>query len=74
MINRWTTKMNGGEGYITTKISQRRGIEKKGEKKKRKMIAVLRTLESSRRETLKNQEGEFILGPSPRIKIGRAHV
>ena len=54
---------------MTTKISQRRGIEKKGEKKKRKMIAVLRTLESSRRETLKNKEGEFILEPSPRINF-----
>ena len=32
MINRWTAKMNGGEGYITTEISQRK------EKKKRKEI------------------------------------
>ena len=69
MNNKYRRRMNGGEGYITTKISQRRGIEKKGEKKKRKMIAVLRTLESSRIETLKNQEGEFILGPSPRINF-----
>ena len=25
MINRWTVKMNGVEGYITIEVSQRRG-------------------------------------------------
>ena len=67
IINRWMAKMNGGEGYITTEILQRRGTKEKGEKKERKTIVVLRTLEGSRRETPKNQEGELILGPSPRI-------
>ena len=33
MINRWTVKMNGVEGYITIEILQGRG-EKEEEKKK----------------------------------------
>ena len=32
MINRWTAKMNGGEGYITIEISQRG----EGEREKKK--------------------------------------
>ena len=34
MINRWTARMNGGEGYITTNISQR--MEKRKGRKRRK--------------------------------------
>ena len=57
MINRWTVKMNGAEGYITTEISQERGT-----------ITVLRTPESSVHETSENwEEEEFILGLSLRI-------
>ena len=58
MINRWTVKMNGAEGYITTEISQEKGT-----------IAVLRTPESSCREASENweEEEEFILGLSLRI-------
>ena len=57
MINRWTVKMNGAEGYITTEISQERGT-----------IAVLRTPESSGHEASENwEEEEFILKLSPRI-------
>ena len=44
MINRWTVKMNGVEGYITIEISQERGVT----------IAVLRTPESSGREASEN--------------------
>ena len=69
MINRWTVKMNGGEGYITTEISQERGTEER-RRKRRKTIAVLRTPESSGREASENrEEEEFILGLSPRIKF-----
>ena len=58
MINRWTVKMNGVEGYITIEVSQGGGI------------AVRRTLESSNREVPKNrEEEESILGHSPRISI-----
>ena len=57
MINRWTVKMNGAEGYITTEISQGR-----------EAITVLRTPESSGYEASENwEEEEFILGLSPRI-------
>ena len=60
MINRWTVKMNGVEGYITIKVSQRGGWT----------IAVLKTLESSDREAPENQEEEeFILGHNPRISL-----
>ena len=60
MINRWTIKMNGVEGYITIEISQRGG----------RKIAVLRTLESSNREALENwEEEEFILERNPRISF-----
>ena len=52
--------MNGVEGYITIEVSQRGG----------RMIAVLRTLESSDSEALENrEEEEFILGHNPRISI-----
>ena len=62
LINRWTVKMNGVEGYITIEISQR-WEGKKG-------IAVLRTLESSDSEAPENrEEEEFILGRNPRISI-----
>ena len=43
MINRWTVKMNGVEGYITTEISQESGRN-----------TVLRTPESSGREASEN--------------------
>ena len=60
MINRWTVKMNGVEGYITIEVSQRGG----------RKIAVLRTLESSDREATENrEEEEFILGHNPRISL-----
>ena len=69
MINRWTVKMNGGERYITTKISQERRMEER-RRKRRKTIAVLRTPESSRHEALENrEEEEFIFGHNPRISI-----
>ena len=59
MINRWTVKMNGAEGYITTEISQGR-----------EAITVLRTSESSGYEASENwEEEEFILGLSPRINF-----
>ena len=47
IINRWMAKMNGGEGYITTEISQKGGgtEKEKGRKKERKTIVVLRTPE-----------------------------
>ena len=62
-------KMNKGEGYITTEISQRRG-DRKRRRKKRKTVAVLRTPESSGREASENQEEEeFILGLSSRINF-----
>ena len=62
MINRWTVKTNGVEGYITIEVSQR-WEGKKG-------IAVLRTLESSDSEAPENrEEEEFILGRNPRISI-----
>ena len=52
--------MNGVEGYITIEVSQRGG----------RMIAVLRTLESSDSEALENrEEEEFILELSPRINL-----
>ena len=35
MINRWTARMNGGEGYITTEISQKRGTEKREEERRK---------------------------------------
>ena len=57
MINKWTVKMNGAEGYITTEISQEKGT-----------ITVLWTPESSGHEALEiREEEEFILGLSPRI-------
>ena len=57
MINRWTVKMNGVEGYITTEISQ-----------ERRTMTVLSTPESSGREESENwEEEEFILRLSPRI-------
>ena len=39
IINRWTARMNGGEGYITTEILQ----GGRDRKRKRKTIVVLRT-------------------------------
>ena len=33
MINRWTVKMNGKEGYITTEISRERDGRKEEKKK-----------------------------------------
>ena len=33
MNNRWTVKMNGGEGYITTEISRERDGRKEEKKK-----------------------------------------
>ena len=69
IINRWTVKMNGREGYITTEISQERGTEER-RRKRRKTIAVLRTPESSRHEALENrEEEEFILRLSPMINF-----
>ena len=60
MINRWTVKMNGVEGYITIEVSQR------GDQ----TIAILRTLESPDREVTENrEEEEFILGHNPRISF-----
>ena len=60
MINRWTVKMNGVEGYITIEVSQRRG----------QTIAVLRTLESSESEAPENrEEEEFIIRHNPRISL-----
>ena len=60
MINRWTVKMNGVEGYITIEVSQR------GDQ----TIAILRTLESPDREVTENrEEEEFILGHNPRISL-----
>ena len=54
MINRWTVKMNGAGGYITTEISQER--------------TVRRTAKSSGCEASESwKEEEFILGLSPRI-------
>ena len=64
--------MNGGERYITTEISQRRGdTEKQRERERgRKTVAVLRTPKNSRREAQKNrEEEELILGQSPRINL-----
>ena len=53
MINRWTVKMNGAGGYITTEISQER--------------TVWRTAKSSGREASESwEEEEFILELSPR--------
>ena len=52
--------MNGVERYITIEVSQRGG----------RMIAVLRTLESSDSEALENrEEEEFILRHNPRISL-----
>ena len=57
MINRWTVKMNGAGLFITTEISQERGVQR----------IVRRTAESSGREVLENwEEEEFILGLSRR--------
>ena len=53
MINRWSVKMNGARGYITTEISQEKGVRK--------------IVESSGREASENwEEKEFILGLNPR--------
>ena len=54
MINKWTAKMNGGEGYITTEISQRGETEKRERERGRKIVAVLRTPKNSHREASKN--------------------
>ena len=35
MINRWTARMNGGKGYITTEISQKKGTEKREEERRK---------------------------------------
>ena len=60
MINRWTIKMNGVEGYITIEVSQRASWK----------IAVWRILESSDDEVSENREvEEFILGHNPRISL-----
>ena len=65
--------MNGGKGYITTKISQRtqKNIEREREREReRKTVAVLRTPKNSRREAPRNrEEEELILGQSPRINF-----
>ena len=63
--------MNGGEGYITTKISQRNGRDRKTKRERgRKTITILRTPKNSRREAPKNkEEEELILGLSPRINF-----
>ena len=65
--------MNGGERYITTEISQRRGdTEKQRERERgRKTVVVLRTPKNSRREAQKNreEEEELILGQNPRINF-----
>ena len=63
--------MNGGEGYITTEISQRNGRDRKTERERgRKTVAVLRTPKNSRCEVKKNrEEEELILRQSSRIKF-----
>ena len=66
--------MDGQDGwrrrvYNNRDLTKEGDQKKRGRKKKRKTLAVLRTPESSRRETLKNKEGEFILGPSSRINF-----
>ena len=55
IINRWTAKMKGAEGYITREISRRRGM------------GVRKTPESSSRESIRGEEEELILERSPRI-------
>ena len=55
--------------YNNRDLTKEGDRKKRGRKKKRKTIAVLRTPESFCRETLKNKEGEFILEPSPRINF-----
>ena len=55
--------------YNNRDLTERGEIEKR-RGKRRKTVAVLRTPESSRRETPKNREvEEFILEPSPRINF-----
>ena len=71
MANKCRRKMNGGEGYITTKISQRNGRDRKTKRERgRKTITILRTPKNSCREAPKNkEEEELILGQSPRINF-----
>ena len=67
MTNKCRRRMNGGEGYITTEILQRRGDTKKQRERERgrKTVAVLTTPKNSRREAQKNrEEEELILGQS----------
>ena len=65
IINKWTAKINKRRIYIG-----KCPLGEKGDRKKRKTVAVLRTSESSRREAPKNrEEEEFILGQSPRINF-----
>ena len=65
IINKWTAKINKRRIYNEKCLSR-----EKRDKKRRKTVAVLRTLESSRREAPKNrEEEEFILGQSPRINF-----
>ena len=63
--------MSGGEEYITTEISQRKGRDRKTERERgRKTVAVLKTPKNSLREVPKNgEEEELILGQSMRINF-----
>ena len=58
MINRWTAKMNGREGYITTEISQR-GKEKKQKEKEEgrwlQFLGLLKTLVAKHQRTEKKK-------------------
>ena len=69
IINKWTAKINKRRIYNGKCPPGERG-DRKRRRKRRKTIAVLKTLESSRREAPKNrEEEEFILRQSPRINF-----
>ena len=69
IINKWTAKINKRRIYNGKCPPGEKG-DRKRRRKIRKTVAVLRTLESSRHEALKNrEEKEFILGQSPRINF-----
>ena len=65
IINKWMVKINKRRIY-----SGKCPPGEKGDRKRKKMVAILRTPESSRREAPKNrEEEEFILEQSPRINF-----
>ena len=69
IINKWTAKINKRRIYNGKCPLGERG-DRKRRRKRRKTVIVLRTLESSHCEALKNrEEEEFILGQSPRINF-----